>query len=204
LSIRITLSGILLSGLVTGFIPHVQAEELEDIFGRVNGFVGQKNYSKALEELEWARKELEKLHTRRLQSFFPDQLGEYKGAPAEVNGALGFTNVERRYSNGSSSVTVSLIGQSGGAAGGLGGLAALGKMAAMFGQQAGQDSFRISGRTAILNKTPGSSSADLTVFLDSGSMLKIEDATNGDTAVLRSLAEKLDIGGLEKYLKGEA
>lgn len=203
-SVSMTLKAIVLSGLVLGITPRIQAEELETIFGRVNGFVGQKNYSKALEELEWARKELEKLHTQRLQSFFPDQLGEYKGAPAEVNGALGFTNVERRYSSGSSSVTVSLIGQSGGSAGGLGGLAALGKMAAMFGQQAGQDSFRISGRTAMLNKTPGSSSADLTVFLDSGSMLKLEDANKGDTAVLRSLAEKLDIEGLEKYLKGEA
>ncbi len=180
------------------------AEELDAIFSRVNGFVAEKNYSKAIEELGWARKELEKLNSQRLQTFFPEQLGDYKGGKIEMSGAMGFTNIERTYSNAGSSVTVSLTGQSGSGGAGLGNLAALGKMAAMFGQQAGQDTLRINGRTAMLNKMEGSSSADLTIFLDAGSVLKLEDQNNKDASTLRALAEKLDIDGLEKYLKGNA
>ena len=86
---------------------------------------------------------------------------------------------------------------------GLGGLAALGQMAAMMGGGTpGSDTFRIGGRTATLQATPGSSSSDLTIFLDSGSMLKIEsyDGVSGD--VLKQMAENLKINDLDNYLKG--
>ena len=181
----------------------VFAEDLNEIFTKVNEQVTKKNYSKALEELGWARKELEKLHREKLQSYFPNQLGDFSGGKFEANSALGFTNIERSYSKADATIRLSLVGESGGGQG-LGGLAALGKMAAMFGEQAGQESFRIAGRTATLTQQEGSDSAELTIFLESGSMLKLEQSSGAQGSALKTLAEKLDLAGLDGYLKGQA
>ncbi len=184
--------------------PCLQAEELKDIFARVQQMVEAKNYTKALDEIGWAKKEIEKMNTAQLKNFFPDSLNGYTGDKFEANNILGISNVERTYKkDGSGEVKISLTGGSGGAAqGGFGGLAALGSMAAMMGGQEGSDTFRIDGRTATLNLTPGSSNGELTVFLNSGSILKVEmsQKANGDT--LKAMAQALKLNDLDNYLKG--
>ena len=183
------------------------AEDINDIFKRVNDLVASKNYTKALEELTWAQKEIEKLNLTQVQSFFPDTLAGFTGAKFEANSALGMTNLERQYSKAGSSETVklSLSGSSSGgaAAGGLGGLAAFGRMAAMMGGGQGQDTFRISGRTATMQKEDGSDSAQLTVFLDSGSILSLELSNGSDASVLKTMAEALKLNDLDNYLRGQ-
>ncbi len=181
-----------------------RAEDLNEIFKRVNELVAEKNYSKAIEELGWAKKEIEKLNTTQIQSFFPETLGDFKGGKIEQGGALGITNIERTYkkdgSNGSSpEIKVSLTGGSGGSGTeGLGSLMAFGKMAAMM--DGAQNSFRISGKTATLTEV--GSGAELTIFLDSGSVLKFEGLYGIDGPTLRSLAEGFKLNDLDKYLKG--
>lgn len=185
------------------FVPmSLAAEELDQIFKRVQEMVQTKNYSKALNELTWARKEIEKMHTAQLQTFFPDELSGFKGSKVESNAALGFTSIERGYRNGNQSVKVSLTGGSGSSQGGFGNLAALGQMAALMGNQGGMDTFRISGRTATLEKNESGQSADLTVFLDSGSILKLEGSNGASAETLKQMAEALKLDELEKYLKG--
>jgi hypothetical protein len=175
------------------------AEDINEIFKRVNEFVTQKNYPKALEELNWAKKEIEKMNSSSLTSFFPDSLAGFTGAKAEVSNALGMTNISRRYSKGEKSVNVSLTG--GGPAGALGGLAGIGKMAAMFGGEAGQDTFRLQGRTAMLRDDGGA--PELQVFLDSGSILTLS-GDNATGAELRGMAEALKLDALDSYLRGQA
>jgi len=190
--------------LSLGFSPCLKAEELKDIFGRVQQMVEAKNYTKALDELGWAKKEIEKLNTAQLKTFFPDTLNGYSGDKFEANSILGISNVERTYKKeGAGEIKVSLTGGSGGAAqGGFGGLAALGGMAAMMGGQEGSDTFRIDGRTATLSLPQGSSNGELTVFLNSGSILKVEmfQKANGDT--LKAMAQALKLNDLDNYLKG--
>lgn len=178
------------------------AEELDAIFKRVTELVEQKNYPKALEELTWARKEIEKMNSGSVKNFFPDSLSGYTGGKAEVNNAMGFMNIERTYSKSNKSVRVSLTGGSGGG-GGLGGLAQLGKMAAMFGGQEGQDTFRIGGRTAVLNNQEGSA-PQLQVFLDSGSVLTLDADDGVPASDLRAMANEIKIDDLDKYLRGQA
>lgn len=183
------------------------AEDINAIFKRVNDFVAAKNYSKAIEELGWASKELEKMNSQQIQSFLPDQLAGFVGKKVESNSALGFTNIERQYEKTGTStrVKISITGGGGGAAaGGLGGLAAFGKMAALMGAGAGgQDTFRISGRTATMEKNEDGKSAHLTVFLDSGSMLSLEMDNAADDSKLKEMAEALDINKLDNYLRGQ-
>lgn len=180
----------------------VAAEELDAIFKKVNEYVQQQNYPKAIEELSWAKQEIEKKNSQKLQTFFPDDVLGYKGDKTDINNALGFVNVERKYKGEKGIINASLTGGSGGSGGALGGLAQFGKMAAMFGAQGGQETVRISGRTATIEKQPGSKSASISIFLDSGSVLKVESQNSQDTDALKSFAEALKIDEIDKYLKG--
>src|SRR5690606_29504491 len=93
-------------------------EDINAIFKRVNEFIAQKNFPKAIDELGWAKKEIEKLHLEKLKEFFADTLGDFRGDAFEMNSALGITNVQRRYVSNGASVTVSITG--GSAAGQIG------------------------------------------------------------------------------------
>lgn len=188
--------------LVAAVIPlTLHAEDLNDIFKRVNDLVAQKNYSKALDELSWARKEIEKLNTGQVSSFFPDTLGGLKGDKFESSSALGFHNAERTYRDGvNTEVKVSLTGASGGGNEGMGALMGLGKMAAMM-DVPGQEAVRIQGRTATIN-TENEGTPKLTIYLDSGSILSIESQNGANVTLLRKMADELKLDELDKYLKG--
>jgi len=177
------------------------AEDVNAIFEKVNTYIEQKNFTKALEELKWAENEIGKMHTEQLKSFFPDELAGFKGSKIEVSSALGMTNLERQYTKDNNSVTLTMTGGSGAAGGAMGGLAGLARMGMMMGGQgSGQQSFRIKGQTANLTEDGGRT--ELTIFLDSGSMLKLESRTEGFGQELRQIAENIQIEELEKYLKG--
>ena len=184
-------------------IASCRAEDLKPIFEKVQQYYQEKNYAKALEELGWARKEIEKASAQVTQGFFPDEIEGYKGGKIENTNVFGIVNVERSYAKGESeTIKVSLMGSNKGQRQNpLGGLAAMGQMAAMMGgSQPGMDSFRIDGRTAMLETED--SSATLTVFLDGGSMMKFEmdGASNGEA--LKKFASAFKISDIEKHLKG--
>ena len=72
------------------------AEDLKEILTRVQQLSEQKKFKKALEELAWAQKDLEKQHSTGVKAFFPDELAGYKGAPATSQNMLGISNFERK------------------------------------------------------------------------------------------------------------
>lgn len=173
------------------------ADDLKTMLTKVEQLSSEGNYSKALEELSWAKKDIEQNYLKKLTSFLPDEINGLTGAKPEFNSALGFTNVSRQYSKDGTSVKVEIQGGTAGSPqAGMGGLAALGQMAAMFGQQNGQATMRINGRTANLNESSG----ELTVFLEGGSMLNIHKSSG--TADLKAIAEGLKLDDIEKYMKG--
>jgi hypothetical protein len=179
------------------------AEDLKPIFDKVQQYYQEKNYSKALEELSWAQKEIEKASAQVTQSFFPDTVEGYKGGKIDNNAVFGIMNVERSYSkNDSDVIKVSLVGSNKGQGQNpLSGLAAMGQMAAMMGgAQPGVDSFRLDGRTAMLETDDGS--ASLTVFLDGGSMMKFQMEGASDGEVLKKFASSFKLAEIEKHLKG--
>jgi hypothetical protein len=189
----------LIGASLLGSAQVVVAEDINEIFKKINDYAQAKNYPKALEELSWAHKELTKLHQARLGELLPADVNGYKGAEPEIQSAMGFTSIERQYSQGEKEIKVSISGSSGGE-GGMGNLAGLAKMGMMFGgAQPGVDQFRLDGRTATL-KTEDS--PELTVFLESGSLLQITGSEGVDAAALKKFAEALKIGELDSYLKG--
>jgi hypothetical protein len=137
-----------------------------------------------------------------MTSFLPDELAGYSASGAEANSAMGITNIERKYTKGSEKVKVSITNMGG--AGGAGGIAAIGRMAALMGNQPGMDSFRIQGKTATLQQRQGSNRAELSVYLDSGAMLKLESSNLADSGVLKKMVEELKVSDLDNYLRGMA
>lgn len=188
-----SLIGVFLGGSVIA-----SAEDLTVIFKKVGELVEQKNYPGAISELSWAKEELEKLHQARLKEILPGDVEGFKGNEPEVQSALGFTTLEREYVKGEQTITLSLSGGSGGEAmGGLAGLAKMGMM--MGGSQPGMNKVRIGSLTGSLNT---SDSPELTVFLDSGSIVQLRsgDGVKGD--FLKKFAEALKLAELDSYLKG--
>jgi hypothetical protein len=196
--LNITSVGILAATLLCSQV--VRAEELDPIFTKVKTLVSSGDYSKALEELKWASKEIEKLNAKKIETFFPDSLNGFTGSKINTGGALGMTNIERTYMKGKDGFQIALTNLGSAAGGALGGLAQLGSMAAMFGGQNGIESVRINGRTAQLDST--GSEPKLTLFLDGGSMLNVEGKGAVKTEDLKAAIEAMKIDDLEKYLKG--
>ncbi len=184
-------------------IAPAQAEEIEVIFGKVKEYAASENYTKAIEELNWAKKELEKAHFKKIESLLPSEVAGFKGGQANSQSAVGITNIEKTYKKDKEQVKLSLAGGSTGG-GAMAGFAALGRMAGMMGTQPGVDTFRIEGRTANLQVRNGR--AELTVFLESGSFLKLEQNRAKDGTTVKSIAEgmKADIVKLDNYLKGSS
>jgi hypothetical protein len=178
----------------------VAAEELDPIFAKVKSLVASGDYSKALEELKWASKEIEKLNAKKIETFFPDTLNGFTGDKINSSGALGMTNIERTYKKGKDGFKIALTNLGSTAGGALGGLAQLGSMAAMFGGQQGIETMRISGRTAQMDSTGGE--PKLTLFLDGGSMMNVEAIGAAKAEDLKAAIEAMKLDDLEKYLKG--
>ncbi len=197
---------ILAAGLTLGLGAEVLlcqpafAEDLNEIFKRVNELVAKENYSKALEELTWAKKEIEKLNTGKLGKLLPAEVNGFTGNEAKITNVMGMMNVERTYKNANKVIALSLTGSSGGNEG-MGGLAGLARMGMMMeAQEGGSETFRIEGRTSTLKTQNGTT--ELTVALESGSILKLEGKTGVDGPTLKSFAEAMKIGTIDNYLKG--
>lgn len=189
----------IIAAIALSFIHPAFAEDINEVFKKVNEYVQAKNYPKAMEELSWAQKELEKLHQARLSELLPAEVEGFKGGDTQVQQMMGFSNIEREYTNGDKSIRVAITGTGG--TEGMGGLAGIAKMGMMMGAtQSGRDQFRIAGRTASLDTTDGS--PELSVFLESGSILQLSADEGIDGAALKKFAEALKVADLDSYLKG--
>ena len=194
---KLLLSILSSAAFVLSVVQPVAAEELAELMKRVQDFAAEGNYAKAMDELSWVQKELEKMHLKKVEEYFPGEVAGYTGGEFSPNAAMGMSNLERVYSKEGEQVKVSLTGSSG-SGNPLGGLAGLGKMAAMMGAQGtGMNTFRVDGRTASLNEQ---GNPELTVFLDSGSILQF---SGGSAASLKSMAEAFNVGKLDNYLRGQ-
>lgn len=179
-----------------------QAEDIDKVLEKVKSLVQTKNYPKAAEELGWAQKEIEKLHTSKIKEFLPGQLGGLQGGKFAIEGGFGLTSVQRAYQGEKAKVNVSLVGND---KGGAGGLAQLGKMAALLGPQGGgEESIRINGFTARIENAGEGESPALSVFLESGGILKFESENEGALELLKKMAEETNIAALDSYLSGQA
>ena len=149
--------------------------------------------------MEWAKKEIEKLHYSKLDSVFPEALGDFKATKGTSQSAMGFLTFEKKYRKDGERKGIDLSYVGGGAGGMASGFAAFGRMAAaMGGNQPGTDSFRLKGRTASVSDKGRNS--ELSIFLEGGGILKLEAEKETD---LKALAESLELDKIESYISGK-
>lgn len=195
--LKLTLVAALIFPVLSAQVAYT--EELAVIFKKVQELAAQMNYAGAMKELSWAQQELEKLNQERLSEILPAEVAGFKGEKAEIQSALGFTTLERQYSKGEQQITLSLSGGSGNDA--MAGLAGIAKMGAMMGGvQPGVDKFRLGSLTATLDTN--NSTPEITVFLESGSVVTIRTGDGVDAATLKKFAEVVKLAELDSYLKG--
>ena len=200
--ITVLLTGALLVGAPLSFAAD-DSEKLKQLnanLDKVREYVEAKNFRKALEELAWVQRDIEKMDFTATLKFFPEELVGFKGDEPKTQSTMGFSSIERNYRKGNQTIKISLMGGSASAGGAMGGIAALGRFAMMQQAGPGQEMFRLDGRTAMLSEK--GKRAELTVHLNSGDMLKFEMSRAADANTLREAAKAFPIKDLDQYRKG--
>lgn len=162
-----------------------------------------KKYSKTLEDLEWARKEIVNLQLASMKDLLPAEINGMKAVDVDGDSAaaFGLRTISKQYkkANEDKSVTISIL--SGGNSSSAGGLGALMGMAASMGalQQGGAGSKIIieKGYRGQFLQESGEQSGTLTFNLNDGKMITIETYGYDDSAMAEKVAQKLDISKIE-------
>lgn len=184
----------------------VAEEEFSDLVKRASELKAAGKYPQAMTELQWANKQLEKLHNEKMKEFFPKSTADLTLGKVEANAMMGLANVEASYTTASKGrVKASLMGSSsggGGAQQGLGALAGLAQMAAMMKTDGGVETVRIKGQRATIEKE--GNRLKVTLPLQSGQILTAEQSSGAVTQdQLVGLLEAFDLAGMETYLQAK-
>ena len=100
-------------GMVVVQVSAARAEDLNAILKRMNDYVAQENYPKALEELSWACKAIEKMHAVRIAKLLPATVEGFTADPPKLQSAMGFSQIECKYKKGGQKITLSIAGTGG-------------------------------------------------------------------------------------------
>lgn len=192
----LTLAILAGSSSIIGF-KSAKADELKDMLSKVEKLTNEGSYTKALSELKWVNTHIQKKHLSKLQSFFPEKIDELPGQKVDSGSMMGMINLSRRYNGSGRNIKASITGSTSGGGNPFGQFA---KMAQMMGgaNSNGKETVRIEGRTATLEQRESSGRGELTIFLKSGLMLKVEGKSL-DNEKLKKIAKTFDLDGIEEY-----
>ncbi|MCU0612059.1 MAG: hypothetical protein MUE60_09760 [Candidatus Eisenbacteria bacterium] len=163
-------------------------------------FLNQGKYSKAIEDLQWALREIRLLQTVELKKFLPQSVSGYTAEEVDADAAaaamfnINLVEAERKFQASSGDEYVDLKITSGDIGGA--GLGAMMKMSQMFGEQQGE-LVRVKGRKCTLEWDADNSSGKLTCVLDNDIQVTVE-VSNGQKATPAKFMELVNLDGLEK------
>lgn len=158
-----------------------------------------KKYAKALEDLDWAKREITNLHFQVLKGFLPKTIPGYETEEMDSGAVFGIQNVSRKYNKGEQDIEISV--SSGNLGEGGTGLGALMGMASAFqSMDAGTQSQMIvvKDRKGRFNLVESDKEGTLTFTLQNNVvlMVKTHGFPNSDEA--KKTAELIDFDGIEK------
>lgn len=183
---------------------NVQEEAINSLSTAQN-FLKKGNYSKALEEINYAMAKINELTAEGLLSFIPDPPEGYTlvnknsqgiGQGAAIIGNAGATGSYRGQDDQRLELNISI----GGMVGQMGSLAAFGAMMSGMVPEAGMKTIRIQGYTGTITFDKDNTSGNLTIQVGDKKSVQIEGNAIDSADDLKILAEKIDLVGLdEKY-----
>ncbi|MBN1425706.1 hypothetical protein JXA88_14215 [Candidatus Fermentibacteria bacterium] len=177
-----------------------RAEDPGSLIQSASELLKQGKYTKAVEDLQWAIREIRLLQVEELKKYLPSAVSGYATEEVESDAAsAAFFNVnlveaQRNYQSNGSDEFVDLKITSGDIGGA--GLGAMMKMAQMFGEQQGE-LVRVKGRKATLEWDAGNAGGKLTCVLDNNVQITVE-VTDGQKATVTKFMELVDLDSLEK------
>ncbi len=203
LKVKLAVSSLLISGFIAA--PTAKAEDkFEDLIARATEYKNQGKIPQALGELSWAQKQLEDLHSKKIESFLKPDINGFTAAEPQTENTPFGTVVSRNYTATGSKTVIkaSLTGPatsdgSGSAGMGLGGLTQMAM--AMGGAAPGTETIRVSGQRAMLMKE--GRDQKLMVNLPGNQVLTVEGESGSPTKEqLVAVAEGVDLTGLQTYI----
>lgn len=177
-----------------------RAEDPASLIQSAGDLLKQGKYSKAVEDLQWAIREIRLVQVEELKKFLPKSVSGYAAEEVEADvAAAAFFNVnlaeaQRKFQSNSGDEAVDLKITSGDIGGA--GLGAMMKMSQMFGQQQGE-LVRVKGRKATLEWDAANADGKLTCVLDNNVQITVE-VSDGVKATAAKFMELVDLDGLEK------
>jgi hypothetical protein len=178
--------------LAIGLAGTAAAQETpEQSCGKIMEYYTAGDIEGALEEAQWCLEALQQVKQGQESEFFRSEVGGWQRTSLEKGNALGFAVTEAGYQKDGKTLTVSLIGNSGGAnslGGFLGGLAQAGLAAA-------GTRMRIQQHAAVATTESGSNT--LMVTLDTGGQLQFE-SSEATPDELSAFAEAFPITELDE------
>jgi hypothetical protein len=197
LVLAIVFFGSLGSGLV-------YADDVVDLIKSAEKNYNAKQYKKALEDLEWVRKEIAKLQLQEMKKLLPEEIDGMKGSDSDGGAVFGLHTVSREYrdNDGNRVVTINVMSAAGGEAGGE--LGAIMGMAAAFGtMDSSQESKMIieKGYRGNFSLDTDTQEGTLVFSLSGGAMVQIETFGCKDESMAKKAASKLDLPKIEEALK---
>ncbi|MBN1296234.1 hypothetical protein JXA80_05600 [bacterium] len=195
------LSVVLMSACVVALAAGpVLADNVNDLLKSADANYEAKKYAKALEDLEWARKEIANLQLQEMKKLLPEVVDGMKGQDGDGGSIFGINAVSREYrsEDGEKSVTITLAsGKSSQGGAGLG--AIMGMAAAMGAMDASRQSKMIihQGYKGQWSLDPETKEGMLVFNLNGGSMINIETEGYDDEKVAEQAAKSLDIEKIE-------
>lgn len=182
--------------LLTSYNSSLAEESFEELVNRALKLKSEGNIAGALEELNWAKKSLEKIQADKVSSFLPEKFGNYVGGKTESSNAFGVTVNEKTYKDSAGNeIKISITGSgSGEGFGAFVGMAA--GMSGFMTNQPGIETIRIKNQRAMYDTNGGTQKITLTV---QNSILNIEKTSGSPKKEdLIAAAEAVNIDELSK------
>ncbi len=180
----------------------VQADNFTDLIRSAEKNYKAQNYSKALEDLEWARKEISNQHLKSMKSFFPAEIDGMVGKDVDGASVMGIQGITKIYTSSDQTRSVSISLVSGGASPAGGGLGSLMNMASSLGMMVSDGNSKViiekgyKGQFVMEDRASGT----LTFNLNGGKIIAIETEGYNSPAMAEKVAKMLDLAKIEATL----
>ncbi len=183
---------------LSGISVSVGAQTVDELLTSAAANYKAGKYIKALEDLDWAKREISNKHLKILKKLLPEKIEGFTTRDVDGGAMMGIHSVSRKFVKGDKSVKVTITGdQETSPASGLG---AIMSMAAKFnGMDAGTESHLVTvkGRRGQFNLETSDNRGTLTFTLKSNAFVTIETQGYSDSSQAKSIAEKLDFDAIE-------
>ncbi len=176
-----------------------QADDVTSLLDSAEKNYADHNYSKAIEDLEWAKKGIINQQLDSMKKLFPAEIDGMKGVNLDEGAVLGVRGTSRKYgADGGKSVVISFISGEGTTAGN--GLGALMKMAASLGalESGKAPKLVISKGYKGQYVAEGPDAGTLTFNLSGGKMVTVATTGYQGAAMAEKVAGMLDLATIEK------